>query len=185
MYPARIFICGLSGAGKTTCGRVLARRIGYEFVDTDDEIERSSGKSVGRIFSEEGEDCFRQWERKIVRLTGDKSGVVVALGGGALSDKSNSEMILANGYLIYLRVSPESASVRLVDAADRPLLSWLSWQSAQMSPAGDDLTIQLRHMLSERESQYRLAHSTVDGDQATPKEVAQRILAVLKRHEQA
>ncbi|MFQ5381110.1 MAG: shikimate kinase, partial [Dehalococcoidia bacterium] len=125
MTVDRVFLVGLSGSGKTTVGRKLARRLDWEFVDTDEEIEARAGRSVASIFADDGEDAFRDLEANVLRDVAARAGTVIATGGGAPLRGSNRE-VLAGGLVIWLDITPRGAERRLAAAggADtRPLLS--------------------------------------------------------------
>jgi len=83
MFPSRIFLVGLSGGGKSTVGRLVARSLGWDFVDSDDEIERTAGRPVPEIFEQEGEAKFRERETEVLRWLAAREPIVVATGGGA------------------------------------------------------------------------------------------------------
>ena len=89
----RIYITGFMGSGKSTVGPLLAARLGYEFVDLDARIEEVEGKAVPEIFSERGEAVFRSLERRELLLLRSLDGIVVATGGGALTDPGSWEII--------------------------------------------------------------------------------------------
>jgi shikimate kinase len=119
---ARIFLTGFMGSGKTTVGPILANSIGYSFVDLDREIEASCGKSVKRIFEDEGEQYFRSRERGLLEELVGRDGMVIALGGGTLTDPAVFDLVQRSGLLVYLKVPPEELFKRLQRKSDRPLL---------------------------------------------------------------
>ncbi len=84
-----VVLIGFSGTGKSSVGRALAKRIGWEFVDTDAEVERAAGKRIHQIFVEEGEEAFRRLEREALRDALSCAQRVVAVGGGAVVDPAN------------------------------------------------------------------------------------------------
>ncbi len=111
------------GAGKSTIGRKLARRLGRAFFDTDDLIVRTHG-SVAAIFTREGEATFRQYEREVIAsvLSGGEAGVV-ALGGGALTSAANRDLLKKAAHSIFLKVPPERILQRVTHSREpRPLL---------------------------------------------------------------
>src|SRR5262245_40821231 len=101
--PSSIFLIGMMGAGKTTIGRALARRLGLEFADTDRELVERTGVSVATIFEIEGEEGFRRRESALLEELCARAGLVVATGGGAVLREANRELMRANGTVIYLR----------------------------------------------------------------------------------
>lgn len=117
-----VFLVGLMGAGKTTVGRALARKVGKEFHDSDQEIEARTGVRVSLIFEIEGEPGFRRREAETVeRLTG-LDNIVLATGGGAVLDASNRAFLASRGCVIYLHARPAELAKRLGRDHTRPLL---------------------------------------------------------------
>ncbi len=121
-----IYIAGFMGSGKSTVGRMLADRLGWDFVDVDEEIERAEQVPISRIFEERGEPEFRRIEtetmKRWVRRIEGGMPMVVALGGGAFVHAGNYELIANHGISIWLDCSFEEISRRLSEQAhDRPL----------------------------------------------------------------
>lgn len=156
-------LVGLPGAGKTTVGRAVARRVGRPFLDFDEEIERREGRSVERIFADEGERHFRTLERRLTRELVRKSSMVLAPGGGWAADPSNVALLRPRARIVYLRVSPETAAARLGDsAARRPLL-------VPAPPAA------LRELLARRRRSYESADVVVDTEALDLEEVIEAV----------
>lgn len=174
MTPSRIYLVGLSGGGKSTAGRILAERLDWQFADTDDEIERVSGRRVRDIFAEDGEDAFRKLELEVLRQLSTREPIVVATGGGAVTI-SEARDLMGEGFVVWLSVSPEVAARRLADnpdASERPLL------------AGDPRG-RLEALLQGRIEYYRAADSALDVDDMSPEQAAAEIAnlwAEWKRH---
>lgn len=103
----RIYLVGFMGAGKTTVGRCLARRMSCPFVDLDSEIERLSNRPLPEIFEDEGETGFRTRESAALRLLSQRDRVVVATGGGTLTRPENRDVIRSTGRSVFLRVDLE------------------------------------------------------------------------------
>jgi len=162
--PTRIFLVGFMGAGKTTVGKVLARRLDYEFVDLDDVIEAQAGKSVRAIFSELGEPEFRRLEGEAILSCGAISGTVVALGGGAYLNESNRLAVREMGMTFWLDCPLEVCMSRLGSDPSRPLLG----SEADM-----------RALLERRIASYVLADYLVATGNADPGEVAEAIMKVI------
>jgi shikimate kinase len=119
-----VYLTGFMGTGKSVVGRELARRLRRPFVDLDAAIERLSGKSVAELFEKRGEKAFRRLERKALVNAAKKSGLVVALGGGALMDKRNLGLVEKTGILVKLTCSRRELVRRLMPSRlSRPLLS--------------------------------------------------------------
>lgn len=98
-----IVLIGMPGCGKSTAGKLLAKKLRREFLDTDSEIIRADGRSIPEIFSSEGEEIFRQLETNAVRRVGKQLGNVIATGGGIVMKKENRDALEQNGTVIYLK----------------------------------------------------------------------------------
>ena len=97
-----IILIGMPGCGKTAVGRALAEMTGRIFLDADEELERSTGRSIPAIFAEEGESGFRQCETGILSELGKRSGCVIATGGGCVTREENYPLLHQNGLIIWL-----------------------------------------------------------------------------------
>ncbi|WP_432381183.1 bifunctional shikimate kinase/3-dehydroquinate synthase AroKB [Duganella sp. P38] len=117
-----VFLVGLMGAGKTTIGRILARKLGLTFIDSDHEIEARTGASIPWIFEIEGEASFRRREADVIRELSAQQGLVLATGGGAILNADNRAFLKARGTVIYLRASVNSILQRTAHDKNRPLL---------------------------------------------------------------
>lgn len=115
-----VFLVGFMGAGKSSVGRNLARRYGFELVDADDYLEAREGKKIAQIFDEDGEDHFRDLETKYLRELSEKP-CIVSTGGGVIKRSENIRIMKESGYVIYLSVTAEAAASRIKDASSRPL----------------------------------------------------------------
>jgi shikimate kinase len=123
MQGARnIFLVGLMGAGKTSVGRVLARRLGKRFVDGDHEIEARTGVRVAVIFEIEGEAGFRAREAHVLDALTSMHDIVLATGGGAVLLPENRAVLASRGFVIYLRAQPRDLWHRTRHDKGRPLL---------------------------------------------------------------
>lgn len=117
-----IFLIGPMGAGKTTVGRMLARELKREFYDTDEVIESRTGVDIPWIFDVEGEEGFRQREMAIVDEFTQKTGVVLATGGGVVVESQNRRYLAARGLVIYLKTTVDQQLERTEKDKKRPLL---------------------------------------------------------------
>jgi len=117
-----IFLVGLMGAGKTSVGRMLARRIQREFYDADTEIEKTTGVKIPVIFDIEGEAGFRAREEKMIEKLTALRGIILATGGGAVLSSANRARLKEHGKVIYLRAAPEDLWRRTRRDRNRPLL---------------------------------------------------------------
>ena len=149
--PENIYLVGLMGAGKTSVGRLLAKRLGKKFYDTDHEIERMTGVKIPVIFDIEGEAGFRTRESKLLTELVKLRDIVMATGGGIVLAEENRRALVAGGSVVYLRATPEDLWARTRHDKNRPLL-----QTAD--PLG-----KLRELFSQRDPLYReIADLTVD-----------------------
>jgi shikimate kinase len=120
--PDKVFLIGPMGAGKTTIGKKLASTLGLEFYDSDREIESSTGVDIGWIFDKEGEAGFRQRESAMIDELTQKSGLVLATGGGAVNTDEVRQYLSSRGYVVYLYLSVEEQFERTQRDRNRPLL---------------------------------------------------------------
>lgn len=152
------------GAGKTTVGRALARKLRWSFVDSDHEIERRTGVTVATIFEIEGEAGFRRREAQVIgELTGGR-GQVLATGGGAVLNPDNRTAMRTGGLVVYLRVSPKLLYERTRHDRGRPLLQ-----------VADPLA-RLGELYDQRDPLYReVAAVVIDGDRYNAQQIVQLI----------
>ncbi|MBK7845578.1 MAG: hypothetical protein IPJ71_18190 [Bdellovibrionales bacterium] len=171
-FQRPIFLCGFMGVGKSATGRILSQKLACPFFDLDALIVELAGKSIRRIFSEDGEVEFRRWEGEALQdlLRRISVGGVCALGGGALISPENRRLIVQAGDLFYLKASPESLLGRLSgEWEERPLLK----------TSGDRIT-HLQNLLRTREPQYAEASAHIQTDNKSPSEVADEIIDILR-----
>jgi shikimate kinase/3-dehydroquinate synthase len=153
------------GAGKTTIGRILARKLGKRFIDSDHEIEARSGASIPWIFEIEGEDSFRRREAEVIRDLCAEDGVVLATGGGAVLDAQTRALLAGRGTVIYLRANVHSIMLRIMNDKNRPLL-----QTA-------DPRRRLEELMAQREPLYReIARLVIDTGRPNVQSMIQTIL---------
>ena len=159
----RVVLVGAPGAGKSTVGRLLAARLGVGFRDTDDDVERAAGKSIGDIFVDDGEPEFRALEREAVAVALTGYDGVLALGGGAVADPWTRER-LSDHRVVFLDVGLADAASRVGLNRDRPLL------------VGNPRA-QLKKLLDQRRPLYlQVATMTVDTAGRTPEEVVAEVV---------
>ena len=148
-----LYLIGLPGAGKSTLGRQLARRLGLTFVDADAELERRLGVTIPTIFEIEGEAVFRDREEAMLTEIVERSGIVLGTGGGVVIRPLNRERLKANGTIVYLHADPVTLRERTRRSRDRPLLN-----------AADPLG-RLRELYAQRDGLYReIANHVVESD---------------------
>ncbi len=118
-----VYLIGPMGVGKTTVGSRLGELIGFEFLDTDNELERRTGVSISHIFELEGEEGFRLRETRLLEKIAKRSEHVVATGGGTVLNNDNQKVIKQSGKVIYLTASVEFLWDRVRHSKKRPLLN--------------------------------------------------------------
>jgi len=161
-----VVLTGFMATGKSAVGRLLASRIGYEWVDTDSVIEARYG-SIPEIFAVRGENEFRRFERKVASEFARRDGLVVSTGGAMMLDPANAELLGATGRVFCLVASLDTILQRVTDsAADRPLL------------AGPDPRQRIIDLLEARAAGYG-RFTTVDTTGKSVVEVAEDIVALL------
>ena len=162
-----LYLVGMMGSGKTSTGRPLAERLGYGFVDADAVIEQAAGCSIPEIFDRDGEAGFRSLESQVLSAISQRHSLVVATGGGVVTQPENWGM-LHSGIVIWLDVVPDQLLQRLnADSTVRPLL-----QTADPEAA-------LNALLNERRPLYAEADLTVVINDETPEAVADGILQLV------
>ena len=161
-----IVLVGLMGAGKTSVGRLLAEKLGIEFYDTDDVIENEAGCSIVDIFSQKGEQAFRELEKKTILKLSQKSGNIISTGGGSLENEENLKNLKKNGLIVYLKASPEVLYERIKNQKNRPLLK-----------NGSPLKT-LKELLEKREQAYKRADYIIDTALKTAEDVTNEIVKV-------
>lgn len=166
--PSSLFLVGMMGAGKTTVGRRLARRLGWAFVDADRELEARLGVPVQTIFELEGESGFRRREAALIDELTQRPQVVFATGGGAVLDPANRAVLHERGLVLYLRASVGDLWHRLRRDTVRPLLKTA------------DPRALIEALVGQRDPLYReVAHLTVDTGRQPIEQVVDAILARL------
>jgi shikimate kinase len=140
-----ITLCGMMGSGKSAVGKIMAKKIDYNFIDIDRLIEKKAKKSISNIFEEDGEKYFRNLEQKITIDMLKSKKTIVSLGGGAIINKSIRNSIKKNSYNIYLKVSIDILKKRLENSRQRPLI------------IKKDLNQTLSELIKKREKFYKLA----------------------------
>ncbi len=141
--PENIFLVGLMGAGKTSVGRALAKRLRKTFYDTDQEIERATGVKIPVIFEIEGETGFRGREARMLIDLVRRKNIVLATGGGAVLSEENRQLLTAHGTVIYLHAAVHDLWRRTRHDKNRPLLQ-----------SGDPMA-KLQALYAQRDPLYR------------------------------
>jgi shikimate kinase len=159
-----IILVGLMGAGKTSVGKLLARRLGKAFCDCDQEIERATGVRIPVIFEIEGETGFRARESRMLAELVQRENIVLATGGGAVLSEQNRKLMRAHGTVVYLRAAPHDLWQRTRHDRNRPLLQT------------EDRLARLTALHGERDPLYReVAHVVIDTGNQSLTSLAHRL----------
>ncbi len=152
------------GVGKTTIGKHLAKVLRLEFIDSDHEIENRTGVAIPTIFDIEGEDGFRKREAEVLAQLVQQDGIILATGGGIVLLEENREMLKENGFVVYLKSSPDLVYSRIARDSRRPLLQ------------NDDPKATLTKIMHDRDPLYSsIADLTIDTSRLNIKQVIERI----------
>ena len=150
----RIILIGYMGAGKTTIGRQLALALGLQFYDLDWYIEMRYHKKVSEIFAEQGEEHFRDLERRMLHEVAEFEDVVISCGGGTPCFGDNMQYMNQQAETVYLKLEPEVLAMHLsMGRTVRPLI---------LNKTGDELLSYIKETLKEREPFYTQARHIVD-----------------------
>ncbi len=160
-WPGPVFLVGMMGAGKTTIGRALARALDWEFVDLDHELEARCGVRVADIFDIEGEQGFRKRESALLQECTQRSGIVLATGGGAVLSEQNRQALRSRGLVVYLRANLDELYRRVSCDRNRPLLQTNNPRErlAQLVSEREGLYTQVAHVVFNTGTQP-VAHTT-------------------------
>lgn len=155
-YKRHIFLVGFSGSGKSTIGSRLAQLLKAEFYDTDTLIEQRCGKTIDKVFSDDGGDTFRRFESEVINELINRNGprMVIALGAGVFEERKNWNIVKRNGIVVYLSCSVREIYKRMKEKTDRPLL--------RVSPAKGETQRQavlrrIKDLLGQRRQTYAQA----------------------------
>jgi shikimate kinase len=167
--PPRVLLIGMMGAGKSTTGHLLSKRLGWPYLDSDDEIQRLTGRSVPEIWKAEGEAAFRAEESKVLAEATTSDGpAVISVAGGAVLDPDNRARIRGAGLVVWLRADVAVLATRVGTGTGRPLL--------ESGPAAA-----IERLVEVRAPIYAdLADLVLDVDRISPPQVADRIIAALR-----
>ena len=159
-----LILIGLPGAGKSTVGKGVAERLARTFLDFDHEIERREGKTIAEIFGEKGEGHFRELERALTEELSQMGNMILAPGGGWVSNPQVVGLLRPPARLIYLRVRPETALKRLgSERSTRPLLM-------RPDPLGE-----IRRLLEARKRAYESADHVIEAELLSVEEVIKKV----------
>jgi shikimate kinase len=171
MAGDNVILVGFMGAGKSACGRMLARRLGRCFLEADDVIVARDGRSIPEIFRQDGEEAFRRLEGEALEALALKRGDVIATGGGLPCREGRMEALRALGTVVWLRGDLRELLERASRTGGRPML--------QRSPE------EIEALYRAREPYYARAHLTVDTAGLGLDQVVARVLAALRQADAA
>jgi shikimate kinase len=172
LLEGNVFLVGPMGAGKTTVGRHLADLLGRAFIDSDHEIERRTGATIPWIFEKEGEVGFRLREEAVLAELTEMSNIVLATGGGAVTQKQNRVYLRNRGTVIYLYTPVAMQVARTSRDRNRPLLQIGNPEA------------RLKELLAIRDPLYRsIAHHVVMTLDGSARELAQKIIHIIQANE--
>lgn len=163
-----VFLTGFMGCGKSTVGRLLARRLGYFFLDTDAEIERQQQCTIAEIFAYAGELRFRDLETQMLERLQGSANVIVSTGGGMIVRPENREWMKQLGRRVYLRVPEEVLFARLQRDRKRPLMQH------ELPPEE-----RVRSLMVDRSPLYEEAELIIDSQDLTPAQTTTAIIRSL------
>lgn len=168
MLDRPLILTGFMGSGKSSVGKVLARRLDCPFVDLDAEIVAAAGCSINEIFARAGEAAFRELESRCLTEVLRRGGAVIATGGGVVIAAGNRALMRSAGVVVNLGVSLAQVLDRLKGNSDRPLL------------AGDDAANRAKLLMEERQQFYLDSDIRIDTDGKSVEDVAAEILRYVK-----
>lgn len=172
-HVRNLALAGFMGVGKSTVGRMAAEQLGFEFLDTDECIEREAGCSIRELFARHGEPFFRECERNLVRSLAARERLVISTGGGLIVDPENLRSLQEHALVVCLWASPETIHERVRHMTHRPLLQ---------TP---DPLARIRELLAEREPAYRQADVLISVEMRSAREVVQQVIHQFNHMRQA
>ena len=164
-----IYLVGFMGTGKTTIGRVVAQKLGFQLLDSDHEIERQVGKPIPLIFEQDGEPAFRAYERSFIERGHPDVGCVVACGGGLVVQPGMLELLKSRGVVICLHASFETILKRTQGNKNRPLLNV------------EDPMQRIRALYTAREPVYRNSGTLILTDGRPLGDIVAHVLRIYRR----
>jgi len=169
-----VYLTGFMGAGKSRIGRELKTIFSWSFYDSDNIIEDKAGKSIKDIFEQDGEPAFRQMEAEcICSLSENAVPSIIALGGGALKDPKNLDIIKNSGIVVYIKSSPEAILERVKHSKKRPLLNNVE------EPV---MLERISRLLGDRSTVYEQADIVFERDGLSLEDIVQNLYQEINRH---
>ena len=163
-HLVNIALIGFMGTGKTSVGRLVAEQLHYDYLDTDDVIQTSTGRSITDIFTKDGEPAFRALEEKVVAELAGRTNTVIATGGGLPVNPDNLASLKRHALVVCLWSSPEKIWERVRHQGHRPLLH------------NEDPQAKIRELLAAREPFYKQADVLLNTELRSVREVAQQVV---------
>ena len=164
----KIILTGYRACGKSSIGRLIAQKLGFEFVDTDPEIEKNCGSSITEMVAQHGWPYFRDAEQKFLQSLVDKARLVIAPGGGAIQHKEVWQRLMETSFVVWLKVDVQTICQRL--AADQ-----LS-DSQRPSLTGEDIFAEVQSVLATREPLYKSGSHVAIIAEGSQQEIAEEII---------
>ena len=165
-----LVLLGMMAVGKTTLGKIVAKKQELKFIDIDASIEKKNSMTIKEIFKKKGEKFFRMEEEKEVLKSLEKNNCVIALGGGAFMNKTVRENILKNAISIWLNVDIKTLNQRVKWNQKRPLLKEENNQK------------KITELYAERKDIYKLANHKIECDNLSKKNIAEKIIALYEKY---
>ena len=165
-----LVLLGMMGVGKTTLGKLVAKKQGLEFIDTDANIENKNSMTINEIFEQKGESFFRLEEKKEILNLLSKQDCVIALGGGAFMDKTIRESVLKNAISVWLDIDLKILNQRLKWNQKRPLLKKYTNQK------------KLNELYEQRKNIYQLANHKIVCDKLNKENIVNRIIRLYEKY---
>ncbi|MBC3797904.1 shikimate kinase [Acetobacterium tundrae] len=159
-----IALIGFMGTGKSTIGPLLAKKLNFTFVDTDDLVETAMGMKIADIFSDLGESAFREAEYEVLKEAVTGKRVVLSTGGGIVLFERNRKLLKENAYVVSLTAQPETIFIRVQENETRPLLK------------SEDPLRRIRQMMAERQKYYDDCDLIISTDDYTALECCERVV---------
>jgi shikimate kinase len=163
-HLVNIALIGFMGTGKTSVGRLVAEQLHFEYLDTDEVIQVSTGRSITEIFTKDGEPAFRALEEKVVEELASRAKTVIATGGGLPVNPNNLTSLKMHALVVSLWSSPEKIWERVRHQSHRPLLH------------DENPQAKIRELLAIREPFYKQADVLLNTDLRSLREVAQQVV---------
>ena len=165
-----LVLLGMMGVGKSTLGKIVAKKLNLKFIDTDLNIEKKWSMKISEIFENKGEDFFRIEEEKEVLECLKKNKIVLALGGGAFMNKNIRNLILKNSLTFWLDLNLKTVNERVKWNKKRPLLKQQNVEEI------------IKKLYSKRKNIYKLAKYKINCNKMTKEEIAEKIIFYYENH---